>query len=419
MRKRPGGRSAFILARMGHILWLRASLFTAGAVAAALLAQVLGPLVPRGLVDFVGETPGEELLKVMASSMLAVATFSLTAVVAAAGSITSNASPRAAALLLDDKAAQSALSTFVAAFIFSIVGLIALGTGLYDAAAQFVLFCATLALLALVVIRLLGWMDRVSHMGRVGAAVDQVEEALTDSLRRREAFLGARPADGEASGAPLMPDKVGYVQHIDVGRLDAIARRCGLRIHLRVLPGAFLRLSTPVLLVEGPESISEETARALRDAVLVGDRRTYQQDPRFGLVVLAEIASRALSPALNDPGTAIDVIGTAARVLSIWGERHWEEEPQPKHRRVTAPGLSAGDCFDDVFAPIARDGAGFVEVGVALQKTLADLGRSSATGFSEAAERHSARALRLAAQARLLPEELQALKDLAAGQHRR
>jgi uncharacterized membrane protein len=401
---------------MGHVLWLRASLFTAGAVGAALLAQVLGPLVPRSLVDFVGEKPAEELLKVMASSMLAVATFSLTAVVAAAGSITSNASPRAAALLLEDKAAQSALSTFVAAFIFSIVGLIALGTGLYEAPARFVLFCATLAVLALVVIRLLGWMDRVSRMGRVGAAVDQVERALTDSLRRRKPFLGARPADDVVSGAPLLPEKVGYVQHIDVGRLDAVARRRGLQIHIRVLPGAFVRLSTPVLLVEGVEAIGEDVASALRAAVLVGGRRTYQQDPRFGLVMLAEIASRALSPALNDPGTAIDVIGTAARVLSVWGERHWEEEeaPQPEYRRVTAPGLSAADCFDDVFSPIARDGAGFVEVGVALQKTLADLGRSGAAGFSEAARRHAARALRLAARASLLPEDLQLLKDLAA-----
>lgn len=50
-------------------------------------------------------------------------------------------------------------------------------------------------------------------------------------------------------------------------------------------------------------------------AFLIGDERTFDDDPRFGLVVLSEIASRALSPAVNDPGTAIDIIGTFVRLF--------------------------------------------------------------------------------------------------------
>lgn len=414
MRKRSSGRGAFLLARLAHVLWLRASLYTLAAAAVALLAFALGPLVPTRLAEFVGEESSEELLKMMGSSMLAVAIFSLTAIVAAAGSITSNASPRAAALLLEDKSAQTALSTFVAAFIFSIVGLIALGTGLYDASARFGLFCATLAVLAVVVIRLLGWMDQVSRMSRVGAAVDQVEAALTDSLRRREPFLGGRPAPDAVSGIALHPARVGYVQNIDVGRLEEAAARHGLEVHVLVLPGSFLRLSRPILQVEGVDTIEDALAEQLLEAIVVGDQRTYPQDPRFGLVVLAEIASRALSPALNDPGTAVDVIGTATRVLSVWGEQHWEEAPHPKFEHVTVRGLSAADCFEDVFAPIERDGAGFLEVGIALQKAYADLGCSSANGFAEAARSRSARALQLAKRALPLIEDQRRLEELAA-----
>jgi hypothetical protein len=51
--------------------------------------------------------------------------------------------------------------------------------------------------------------------------------------------------------------------------------------------------------------------------IIVGDVRSFDQDPRFGAVVLTEIASRALSPGMNDPGTAIDVIGRAVRLLAI------------------------------------------------------------------------------------------------------
>lgn len=414
MRKQSVRRGAFLFARLERALWLRASLFTGGAVVAALMARELGPLVPAAWVQFIGEDPVGQILEVMASSMLAVATFSLTAVVAAAGSVTSNASPRAAALLLEDKSAQYALSSFVGAFIFSIVGLIALGTGYYDGPARFVLFLETLVVLGLVVILLLRWMDQVSHMGRINAAIDQVERALTEALARREPFLGGRPAPGAPRGEAVRPSQVGYVQNVDVAHLDQVAARHGLQVHLAVLPGAFLRLSRPALLVSGgPAPVDERLRQDLLKGLRISGSRTFEQDPRYGLVVLAEVAGKALSPAVNDPGSAIDVIGTATRVLSVWAERHWEEEPQPRYRNVTVPGLSAADCFDDVFSPIERDGAAHVEVGIALQKAFADLGRSTATGFAEAARRHSERALQLAERATDFPEDLERLRRAA------
>lgn len=68
--------------------------------------------------------------------------------------------------------------------------------------------------------------------------------------------------------------------------------------------------------VEG--HLSEKVEAELIEAFVVGDQRTFDNDPRFGLVVLAEIADRALSPAVNDPSTAIDVIGTLTRLLCNW-----------------------------------------------------------------------------------------------------
>ena len=66
-------------------------------------------------------------------------------------------------------------------------------------------------------------------------------------------------------------------------------------------------------MMSGPED--EDVHKAVAEAFTIGAERTFDQDPRFGLCVLAEIASRALSPAVNDPGTAIDVIGRAVRLL--------------------------------------------------------------------------------------------------------
>jgi uncharacterized membrane protein len=46
--------------------------------------------------------------------------------------------------------------------------------------------------------------------------------------------------------------------------------------------------------------------------------RYFDEDPRFGLITLSEIASRALSPAVNDPGTAIQIISSYVRLFSLW-----------------------------------------------------------------------------------------------------
>jgi len=166
-------------------------------------------------------------------------------------------------------------------------------------------------------------------------------------------------------------------------------------------------------MVEGLSPADHKAAADLLKGVVIGDGRTFQQDPRFGLVVLSEVASRALSPAVNDPGTAIDVIGTASRILSTWAAQHWEEEPRTKYPRVGVPGLSAADCFEDVFAPIARDGARHVEVGIALQEALADLAEVPAPGFAAAAAHQSAKALARAELALDLDEDKRRLRALA------
>ncbi len=138
-----------------------------------------------------------------------------------------------------------------------------------------------------------------------------------------------------------------------------------------------LRLAGPLALVltDSGEAPSGETTTAIERAFTIADHRSFDQDPRFGLSVLAEIASRALSPAINDPGTAIDVIGRAARLLLEYARTPQETEEAVFPRLRLAP-LSASDLLADAFSPIARDGAANIEVQIRLQKALAALARA-------------------------------------------
>ena len=112
---------------------------------------------------------------------------------------------------------------------------------------------------------------------------------------------------------------------------------------------------------------------------IVGNDRVFDHDPRFGLVVLSEIASRALSAAVNDPGTAIDDIGRLVRLFVLWSDRTERNDGAAKKRktplydRVEVPELSVRDMLDDAFSAIGRDGATMVEVAIRLQKDLRSL----------------------------------------------
>ena len=137
--------------------------------------------------------------------------------------------------------------------------------------------------------------------------------------------------------------------------------------------------------------VTKDTARVL-NCFTIDQERSYEQDPRFGLCVLAEIASRALSPAVNDPGTAIDIIGRGVRVLSLWSTVEPSTEDCPC-TRLYVKRLHVHDLMADLYHPIARDGAGLVEVHLRLQKALLALALLDDDGLRDAAVQTSLFAL--------------------------
>jgi uncharacterized membrane protein len=231
--------------------------------------------------------------------------------------------------------------------------------------------------------------------------------------------LGGLPlddiADIPADAAPVFARDVGYVQHVDSGALQELAEAHDLVLFLTALPGTFADPARPLARVNG--DMSDEVADAIAAAYSIGAERTFDQDPRFGLSVLSEIASRALSPAVNDPGTAIDVIGRAVRLLVRWGTADCPGSDDIECLRLRVPHLTARDLFDDVFAPIARDGAGIVEVQIRLQKAFIALSAAAPHAFAREACRHSDVALQRATASLQLDEEKMALRALNAQVH--
>jgi uncharacterized membrane protein len=191
-------------------------------------------------------------------------------------------------------------------------------------------------------------------------------------------------------------ERIGYVTNIDVAELGEAMAACGGVVHLAVLPGSFVDPGRVVAwVVDGDAGVCARVA----EAITVQRDRSYDHDPRFGLIVLSEIASRALSPAVNDPGTAIAVLGAQLRVF----DRMARVTGQPADERVVFPALEIEKLVVDAFRPIGRDGAAMVEVAVKLQSVLAALG-GIAPDWAAAA-RHAAEDAKARARVALTKEE--------------
>ncbi|WGF89355.1 DUF2254 domain-containing protein [Marinivivus vitaminiproducens] len=408
-------RWTWLLLKMARKLWFRAALFSLLAAVTALVAAVIAPFIPYHISATIGAEAVDNILGILASSMLTVTTFSLTTMVSAYGAATSNVTPRATTLLIEDDTAQNALSTFLGTFLYSIVGIIALSTGVYGENGRVVLFVVTIGVIAWIAITLLRWIGHLASFGQVGETTRRVEREAMRALAEWIATpnMGGRAGGGTPPGAsPVYPPATGYVEHVDMNALSAAARESGGHVHLAVLPGAFVHPREAIAWLTG--AADDDCRRAAQRAFTIGPNRTFGHDPRFGLIVLTEIASRALSPGINDPGTAINVLGAGTRVLVAWAEALPLVTPdRPQHPDVYVPSLATDDLFDDAFRPIARDGAAMVEVGVRLQKALAVLACYPAAEVRSAALRHSRDALARAEAALDLDGDKTVLADLA------
>ncbi len=410
-------RWQFILNRLGEQLWVKPLLMCLLSIAGALLAAA-ADLIPPQFVPQVSADSVETLLKIISSSMLVIATFAVGSMVSAYASASTSATPRSFALIVADDVSQNALSAFVGAFIFSIVALVALMNGYYDKAGRFLLFVLTLVVFAIVILTFVRWVDRIARLGRLETTIRFVESATLDAIRmrRRQPNLGGVPVRArDADALPVYGDKIGYVQRIEVADLQAFAEAANARIEVAALPGSLLRPGRELAFVVPDESPATDVdLSAVAAAFRIGNERTFDEDPRFGMVVLSEIASRALSPGVNDGGTAIQVIATLVRILALWGSPpDADERDSPRYDRVAIPALSVREMFDDAFRAIARDGAGQIEVVVHLLKGLCALAGCPGDGMSEAARQQAREALARAENALDAPEDLVLARELA------
>lgn len=370
-------------------IYVRVILVAVMNVVALGVTVLAGPLIPEGAADFVGAEAVDSILSVIASSMLAVVTFSLTIMVTGFSRAEGQWTPRAHSLLRQDTVTHSVLATFLGAYVYALIAMILRAADLFGERGLVVLFFTTVAVALWIVAAIIRWIGHLDSYGGLthtaGLIENRAEEALTAMARRpaqgarRLAPDASIPAGGIAVTAP----RAGYIEQIFETALQDRAEDLGAQIYVVEPVGRFVQAGDALASVVGGTEMDAQAEGAIRSAIPVGEQRTFELDPIHSVAMLAEVATRALSPGVNDPNTAVDMIYRLARVMGLLAREEPEETPTCERiwiRPVPLPRL-----FEVSFGAVARNAASALEVHLALQAALGSLTRLGNPELAEAA----------------------------------
>ena len=368
----------YYLTRLSENLWFKPLIFCLLSIMGALLAHSADGTFITDIAPEIKNDSLNDLLKTLSSTMLVIAIFAVGSMISAFAAASSTATPRSFKLIVADDVSQNALSIYIGAFIFSIVASVAFKNGYYGKAGLFVLFLLTMAVFLLVIITFIRWVERISKLGRLGHTIQMIEDVTIKTFERRikTPLMGGSPIiERENKGIPIYSDEIGYIQYLNMDNIQEIATRLEVIITLNCMPGTFISPDRIIAyVVSGDEEIAVDEKKKLSKAFNIDTTRSYYADPRFGLIALSEIASRALSPGINDPGTAISIINSYVRLFHLWFVKdNVSTSPKVKYTRIEVPEIATVDIFNDSFRPIARDGAGNIEVMIRMQKAFTSI----------------------------------------------
>ena len=290
-------------------------------------------------------------------------------------------SPRILVSFVRDRGTQWTLGVFLGTFSYCMAALPAARS--LPIAFVPVLTVTGAMLLALVAV---GWLiffiHHISQAISVNHIVDRIAretELVIDELmpRPRTRFepMSRLPLDDTGQTA-ILNQRSGYIRFVDVDQLLYLAKSWRVRIRVERGVGQFLPAGVPLLHVSREDRINPMRSAELLGAFDIGPTRTFQQDVEFGVIQIVDIALRAISPAINDPSTAISCIDQLSRILIRWLGRAPPASVlfDPPHvPRVSVPWISVDGMLDTAFEQIRHYAANDAAVSLRLLRAIGDI----------------------------------------------
>jgi uncharacterized membrane protein len=389
-------RSAIFALRGGFLIrpfLIAVLLGAAGATISALEEAVpaIGSWVPETLFPS-REDPqvAQVILSSIATSIMTVVSIVFAILLMTLTLASTQFSPRILINFVRDRTTQWTLGMFLGTFSFCIAALPAARSLPH----RFVPVVTTSGAMVLALV-CVGWLiffiHHISQAISVNHIVDRIAhetELVMDEFMPSPRTLfppsEASENDGAAYEIAVPSQRSGYIRYIDVGRLLSLARTYRIRVRVERRVGHFVPAGVPLLRVSHVERVTAERSGHLLATFDIGPTRTMQQDIEFGVIQIVDIALRAISPAVNDPSTAISCIDQLSRILIKWIGR----APPPSQffgpphvLRVFIPWISLDGLFDTAFEQIRHYSAADIAVSLRLLRAFDDI--ASATHNAE------------------------------------
>ena len=274
--------------------------------------------------EWFGFTPdgARAVLSAFTASMLTLVVFVVSSLLIIVQLASAQLTPRIIAMVFVDRRLKWVLSIFAFAYGYTIAA-----SGRIEATAPqlpvaFAIFC-NLACIALFFwyAQWLGSSMRpiavLQAVASEGHAV--VESVYPDPFEPDEKRPGWSPAPEADVVVVDQTEKSGVVLAFSLGDLLALAQRADAVIELVPQVGDFVARGDPLFRIRrGAHAID---VAALRACIATGPERTVEQDPRFAFRIIVDIANKALSPAINDPTTAVLALDQIHHLLLEVGKR--------------------------------------------------------------------------------------------------
>ena len=271
------------------------------------------------------EEGARQVLNGLSSSMLTFMVFAVSALLLALQLASSALSPRIIAGAFANRIPQVSIGVFVFSYVFALGALARIEAGHVP---QLVVFVAIVSNLVAIVVFF--WF-----VYRVGASLRPVAILLSLSRGGRKVFDSVYPRAWNprtAESAPQTREELSGPSRVieyagtsgtflAFGTVELVeaARRADCVIEMIPQVGDFVPMGDPLFRIYPAER--DVDAASLSQMVAFGAERTLEQDPAFAFRIMVDIASRALSPAINDPTTAVLALDQLHRDLLYLGRK--------------------------------------------------------------------------------------------------
>lgn len=166
----------------------------------------------------------------------------------------------------------------------------------------------------------------IQHLSRSFASTDllkKIRSETIDTLNRIEKDTGEHLSDKmDPTAQKTMPyryrivsRKTGYLQVFEWSRMARRMKGARFYLELKSKPGEFLNTGSLLMELYSERKLSEKDQKTIADLFEIGEARTFSQDPSYGVRQMVDIALKAISPAVNDPETAVEAVNEIGVVL--------------------------------------------------------------------------------------------------------